>query len=80
MGHLFLILSIGFEIDACEMYSHVQAQLECSASNAKTCGSCCEGWVDWTRRIVGSWAELLVSLLHLTHVICLRSAYEDIMS
>lgn len=34
--------------------SHVQAQLECNASNAKIRGSCCEGWVDWARRIVGS--------------------------
>jgi hypothetical protein len=32
-----------FGIGACEIYSYVQAQLECNASNAKTRGSCCEG-------------------------------------
>lgn len=59
---------------------NVQAQLVWNASNVNELVSLGEACVDCARRIVGSCAALLVNLLHLTHGVCLMSAYDAIMS
>lgn len=60
--------------------SAFQAQERWSVSNVNMGGLFCDGCVDCTRRIVGSCAELSAKRLHLTHVVCLMSTYEDTMS